>query len=367
MNSAVPYAQLLAGLGTLLLQRQADRAFTIPGAAPDWFISLAPERAAEGGPFDPGGIFPFLDHFLDDAEEYWAAGDGKMLRSGIWSETLQGIDWHFEALVCTEGTANYLLIQRLTAHYDQLRQVFQKGRELSLVHEQLEAEISKKEILLHCIIHDMSAPLQGMTSSLEIVRGKVQDPAAKRMVELGLLSAKEQANLIHDLLDTFRSEISANDAVLTGPDSAPDALACVREAITLFQPTLSVRGLKGEIQAPEGAAALPVVAEKSRLDRIFYNLLQNAIRHSPPGGAITISVREEGRFVRIAVEDRGPGVPPEVIPQLFQKFVRHGRTRGRAGLGLFFCRIAVEQWGGSVGCQPREGGGSVFWLRLRGA
>jgi signal transduction histidine kinase len=74
---------------------------------------------------------------------------------------------------------------------------------------------------------------------------------------------------------------------------------------------------------------------------------------------------EEG-FLRIAIEDEGPGVPPEVVPQLFQKFVRHGKSRGKAGLGLFFCRITIEQWGGTIGCEPRAGGGTTFWFRLKG-
>ena len=68
--------------------------------------------------------------------------------------------------------------------------------------------------------------------------------------------------------------------------------------------------------------------------------------------------------MRVSIQDEGPGVPPEVVPQLFQKFVRRGKSEGKAGLGLYFCRMTVEQWGGKIGCEPRDGGGTSFWFRL---
>lgn len=87
--------------------------------------------------------------------------------------------------------------------------------------------------------------------------------------------------------------------------------------------------------------------------------------HSPRDGSVAISMRDEDGFVRTAIDDDGPGIPPEVVPQLFQKFVRDGNSSGKAGLGLFFCRITVEQWGGTIGCEPRPRGGTTFWFRLK--
>jgi signal transduction histidine kinase len=134
----------------------------------------------------------------------------------------------------------------------------------------------------------------------------------------------------------------------------------------MLLPAYAQRRVAGEVIRSADGEPLLVVAEKSRLVRVFYNLLQNAMRHSPKGGSVTVSAREEGDgFVRVAVEDRGAGIPPEVIPQLFQKFVRRGKSGGKAGLGLYFCRITVEQWGGTIGCEPRVGGGTTFWFRLK--
>jgi signal transduction histidine kinase len=145
-------------------------------------------------------------------------------------------------------------------------------------------------------------------------------------------------------------------------------VACAKKVLTMLEPVFNLRGLKSELRAPEDATEVRVVAEASRLERVFYNLIQNAIRYSPRNGEISVSIAKEADgSVRLTVEDQGPGVPPEVAPQLFQKFVRHGNTQGKAGLGLFFCRITVEQWSGAIGCEPRAGGGTVFWFRLLSA
>ena len=86
----------------------------------------------------------------------------------------------------------------------------------------------------------------------------------------------------------------------------------------------------------------------------------------PPNGKVTVTIQPVGAEVHVCVEDEGAGVPPEIAPQLFQKFIRgRASASGKAGLGLFFCRITVEQWGGSITCEPRAEGGTRFWFRLK--
>jgi signal transduction histidine kinase len=189
----------------------------------------------------------------------------------------------------------------------------------------------------------------------------------KRMVQLGLAATQRQSNLIANLLDTFRAEVGPVDIGPPDPLSAPDAVACGGEILATLRPSFETQDILGQLRLPPGVTQLRVLAEKSRLERIFYNLLQNAMRFSPRLGSITISYQLENGFVRIAIEDEGPGVSPDVAPQLFQKFVRGNRAGGKAGLGLFFCRITVEQWGGTIGYEPRPGGGTCFWFCLKAA
>ncbi len=365
MSVAPPFEELLADCGILLLARQNPTDFTVVGGIPEWFGVFAPESFAETQTFQPAAVFPFLEFFLEDGEEFWARDSDGRIRSGFWTETTPGCpDMNFEAAACQLGGGKYLLIRRLTTGFDRLHSVFQKGRELSLVHERLVSEIGKKEILLHCIIHDMSGPLTGMMGALEIARKENLSERGRRLIELGLAAAERQANLIANLLDTFRAEVGPQNKTPFEPASGAEAIACGRDILATLRPSFELQDLLGRIQVPPGVSELWVRAEKSRLERIFYNLLQNAMRFSPRLSSITIQFTEEPEFVRISVEDEGPGVSPDVAPQLFQKFVRGNRKAGKAGLGLFFCRITVEQWGGEIGCEPRPNGGTAFWFRL---
>jgi signal transduction histidine kinase len=92
------------------------------------------------------------------------------------------------------------------------------------------------------------------------------------------------------------------------------------------------------------------------------NLVDNALRYSPRNAVVTITLRPEARAIRVSVEDDGPGVPPPFVPRLFEKFSHAGR--GTTGLGLYFCRITIERWGGQIGYEPREKTGARFWFRL---
>ena len=105
-----------------------------------------------------------------------------------------------------------------------------------------------------------------------------------------------------------------------------------------------------------------MVAEPSRLERVLENLVENALRHSPSGGQVSVAVLALGDDVEVRVTDEGPGVPPKVVASLFDKFAQ-GEHRGRTGLGLYFCALTVHRWGGEIGYRPLPHG-ACFWFRL---
>jgi signal transduction histidine kinase len=111
------------------------------------------------------------------------------------------------------------------------------------------------------------------------------------------------------------------------------------------------------------AGSLRVVADETRLIRVLANLVDNALRHSPPGTRVSMTAVAEDGSVRLSIEDEGRGVSPDMLPNLFQKLARDPRGGG-SGLGLYFCRITLELWGGGIGYEPRPGGGAKFWIRL---
>ena len=289
------------------------------------------------------------------------------MRSGIWTENApDGGELHLEATACRAAGEVLLLIRRIETEFDQLHRALQRGREISITHERLLSETNKKEILLHCIVHDLSGPLSGVTGALDILRTENLSQEARRFLELGRLGVRQQANFISDLLDSFRAEMGSKDEGISDPAQAPDLNRCAREVIDTLKPAFAVREVTCRLDIAKNIPNRQrVVGEWNRLLRVLHNLLQNALRHSPAGGVVTVSIVRDGAEMVVNIDDHGHGIAPEVAPQLFQKFVRGRGTSGKAGLGLFFCRITVEQWGGSIGCASREEGGTRFWFRLK--
>lgn len=366
MNPA-HFAELLARQQVLILERETDGHFRMEGLIPDWFASFGRAAIADGASFKPAAVFPFLEQFFLDADRFWESGEGGELRSGFWTEDAEdGSEIHLEATACRVGGTPVLLVRRIETEFDQLHRALQRGREIAITHDRLLSETSKKEILLHCIVHDLSGPLSGVTGALDILRGENLSVDARRFLELGRLGVRQQANFISDLLDSFRAEMGTKDEGISDPAQAPDLIRCTREVIDTLQPAFAVRDVVCRLEIAKNIPARQrVVGEWNRLLRVLHNLIQNALRHSATAGTVAISIAREGDEMVVAVDDHGPGIAPEVAPQLFQKFVRGRGASGKAGLGLFFCRITVEQWGGSIGCGAREGGGTRFWFRLK--
>ncbi len=107
-----------------------------------------------------------------------------------------------------------------------------------------------------------------------------------------------------------------------------------------------------------------VAGDHARLERILFNLLENALRHTRDGTTIVVRLRDEGSLIRVSIKDQGKGVPETMMPSLFEKFSQGSSDAGKVGLGLYFCRITVEGWGGEIGCLPNMKDGACFWFTL---
>jgi signal transduction histidine kinase len=190
------------------------------------------------------------------------------------------------------------------------------------------------------------------------------EPDGNELLQIGLRQAGKMQRLIQGILTTFAKEVKPIVPTLIGADIAPDLRACAREVAASLQATASLKGLSIKIDADAGDSALKVIGESERLERVLFNLLANALRHSSPGQTITIRLQGEPGFVRASVEDQGEGVPGNLVDRLFDRFSQGKEHTGLAGLGLYFCRITVENWGGSIGYSPADEGGACFWFRL---
>jgi signal transduction histidine kinase len=147
-----------------------------------------------------------------------------------------------------------------------------------------------------------------------------------------------------------------------------DVAAAVNEAFALQRGLAEARGLTLANEVPEG---LPRAwADRDLLLRVLQNLIGNAIRFSPHGGRVRVGAEPlpgEPGELRVTVADEGPGVAPEVRDRLFEKFAT-GRHEGRGtGLGLHFCKLAVEAHGGRIHSVNAPGGGALLAFTLPGA
>jgi signal transduction histidine kinase len=361
-------AGLLAALGMALLERVSEGHFAGVGALPAWFTELYPAFAG-GEPVVLGEQSPFLEAFLYEAEPFWEEGGGDRLASGPWVETdATGKERHLEASALRVGSAALLLVEFAKIPYDETLAVFQTGRETILARERLEKEVQKKEVLLHCIVHDLKGPLTGIVGSIGILASRDTTPGQQEFLDVALRQASRLDMLIQGILGAFSAEVEALESFAFDPAAAPDVFECATEAAMSMASAFSLSKVELELDPDiDEEADWRVVGEKVRLERVLSNLLGNALRYSPKGSTVTIGLAREGEWVTVSVADQGPGVPEDVAGRLFQKFSQGKGKAGSAGLGLYFCRITVERWGGQIGYSPRPEGGARFWFSLRAA
>ncbi|MBH8571484.1 HAMP domain-containing histidine kinase [Nostocaceae cyanobacterium CENA369] len=366
MNNFI-LSELFATLNIFILERRKDGFFRINGTPPDWVERFCARRlTSEMDIFIPQTEFPFLGNFLIDAEEFWQSNSSTKLSSGLWSEVdLTGKEYQFEAYAISMNNREILLIELLGEKFIQKQSLIQKARNSQLDYQHLLKETERKDVLIHCIIHDIAGQLSAINCCLALLEFENLSVKGKEFLEIGRKQSIQQEMLIKNILDVFSNEVRSLEAFTVDVEDAPNILSSAQEVIELSQPTFILNNKQLQLTANINIAAdWKVVGEKSRLDRLILNLVENAYRYSPLGSTVTIDLQPDGEYILLSVDDEGSGVPAEIVNTLFQKFSQGKHKSGRVGLGLYFCRITVEHWGGTIGYLPRQEGGSRFWFRL---
>jgi signal transduction histidine kinase len=181
---------------------------------------------------------------------------------------------------------------------------------------------------------------------------------AKEYVDHFHRTCAELADMIASVLDVSRLEAREMPLILNKSDLAVLAKAAVEPLRPL------IGGRQFEIQSP----ADPVLAycDSDLIRRVISNLLGNALKFTPEDGRICIAVSREGEFVRISVQDSGQGIPQEFHEKIFDKFAQADLSvrQHSSGLGLAFCKLAIERHGGRIGLESQVSQGSTFWFIL---
>jgi signal transduction histidine kinase/HPt (histidine-containing phosphotransfer) domain-containing protein/ActR/RegA family two-component response regulator len=364
MMSSLP-TELLQHLGYALCEGRGAK-FALLYDPPSWFQEVW-GRAVAGEVVALADRSPFLETFLSEAEEHWNTDADAPLKSGAWIERVSGgREIPLEALAWRLDGRRLLSIRSQPEEFGERTRVLQTARDFVLVHEHLLKEIQKKEILLHCIIHDLSQPLAAMRGCFDVLASETVTPGSKRLIELGRQQSERQDAMIREVLQAFAMDIDSAMAAGEAVAPAPSILACAEETVAAFTPVFQSHGATIRLgPRVDRGARWSVAGEKSRLMRIFTNLVENALRYAPKGSVVTVGLEDNGTHVRAFVDDEGPGLPKEFKPsEAFALFSKGKQGGGKAGLGLYFCRITVERWGGSIGCESLPRRGARFWFRL---
>jgi signal transduction histidine kinase len=211
------------------------------------------------------------------------------------------------------------------------------------------------------MVHDLRSPLTGVLGALDLLESSVAAlPHGARTVHLARANAQRQLRLINAILDVSRLE-QGTVPLERRPVAIPELVA---EVLRLAVPLGADKEVELRSEATPGVRETCI--DRDLIARVLENLVANAIRFSPAGGSVVVRVGRDGETgVRVAVHDSGPGVSPELLPRLFRKFAPGGHRGHGHGLGLAFCRLAVEAHGGRIGLEPGgPAGGTTFVLTL---
>jgi len=362
------YTSFLQGQRLALFEYLGEGVFRPIGTPPGFLTAILGRDAANAATLRLGDSMPFLDNFVADAEEFWDSHSEGRAESGAWIEKGEdGSERALEASAVWLAGRKILLVQNPQERYDERVRVLQTARDSLLEHEKLLREIQKKEILLHCIVHDLSQPLTAIRGSLSLLKLQSMAPEFKEVLEIAERQSEKQEAMIRGILEAFSAELAAQQATESDGSRAPDLARCAEKTVQAFQTAFQERGAR-IVLSPELDLTREwrVKGEESRLLRIFGNLVENALRHTPAGSTVTLGVTADDSFLTGFVDDEGPGLPEDATAtRLFALFAKgKGERAGKAGLGLYFCKMTVERWGGSIGCENRPTAGARFWFRL---
>jgi signal transduction histidine kinase len=221
-----------------------------------------------------------------------------------------------------------------------------------------------KDDFLATIGHELRSPMTAIRGWIQIL--KTADPASEdATTALGMIEAstKVQANIVEDLMDVSR--IIAGKTMIQ--PAIADLCPLVQNVVATFRPAAELQGLQLEIDVPSG----PVIAwvDETRIQQIGWNLISNAIKFTPRGGAVYVALRRTDAAALLSVRDTGEGISSELLPHVFERYRQaEGGTKkshGGLGLGLAIVRHLVESHGGTIEARSDGlGSGAEFVVSL---
>ena len=275
------------------------------------------------------------------------------------------------ALACEQAAADEKHHREREAHLQALLRLLPLEREKTdqhLLTERAHSDeaLANRDDFLSIVSHDLRNLLSTVAMSAQLIeedasRNGEQDPTKQSAQRIRRVAAR-MTRLIADLLDVSSLEAGKLGVELTRADAA----GVIAEALDAFRPAASAKGVS--LQSEHVEPSLIAAFDHDRVLQVLANLIGNAIKFTPPGGAIHVSATRAGDDVRLSVRDTGPGIPEAQREAVFERFWQVGANDRRGlGLGLYIARGIVEAHGGKIRVESTLGEGSTFHATIAAA
>jgi NtrC-family two-component system sensor histidine kinase KinB len=219
------------------------------------------------------------------------------------------------------------------------------------------------------IYHDLRSPLANIVSSLDMLRTLIPENGnniIQQVLAIAIRSSERMQRLINSLLDI--NHLEAGQPITNR--AAVEVMPLVLEALDAVQPVTSTKRQKVMLEVETGLSKIWV--DEDMIRRVLINLLENATKFTPAEGKIIIGAKNEDEWIKLWVQDTGPGIPGDIQGAIFNKFTRIPIDRLQSsehlpkglGLGLAFCKLAVQAHGGRIGVESDIGSGSCFYFTV---
>jgi signal transduction histidine kinase len=238
----------------------------------------------------------------------------------------------------------------------------------SLLLERIGADtaMARRDEFLGMVSHDLRNELNGISLGVgHILRHLTDNDAGQKIFRSATNIQRinlRMSRLIGDLLDVVSIDIG-KFTVLPEDD---DVWRTIEEVVESFAPIASAKGIVLKVTPADGS--LPARFDHHRIQQVLGNLLTNALKYTPEGGTVEVSLERKGEDVVVAVQDSGSGIAPDRLPTIFERFSKGSQDRKGLGLGLYIARRIVEAHGGKIWAESEVGKGArvTFTLPTRG-
>ena len=236
------------------------------------------------------------------------------------------------------------------------------NQQLTLTLAELQEREKERHTFVSALTHDLRTPLIAQKRALDWFEGQSSElpPKLGKMIQLFQNSNEDLLKMVNQLLETYQYE-SGKIPLITEPLDLPSLIGqCCEELDSLA----AKKGLELLNQVPTQLPTIP--ADRDQIKRVFMNLLGNALSYVPSGGWIKIEARLSGHNVEVDISDNGPGIEPEILPHLFERYYLWDKKQRKigSGLGLYICHMILTSHRGSIQAENLSDQGCLFRLKL---